>query len=70
MQVISLCQTGNEITPDILKNAELENISPPVMEGLEELLAVTNDRQSPTESEVHSNDSSPRWQAQAVYWFT
>lgn len=70
MQVISLCQTGNAITPDILKNAELENISPPVMEGLDELLAVTNDRQPPTESEAHSNDSSPRWQAQAVYWFT
>lgn len=68
MQVISLCQTGNAITPDILKNAELENISPPVMEGLDELLAITNDRQPPTENESHSNDSSPRWQAQA--WFT
>eukprot|EP01018_Ginkgo_biloba_P014240 Gb_12846 [translate_table: standard] len=70
MQIISLGQIGNAITPDILKNAEVENISPPVMEGLDELLEMTNGKQSPTLSELHSNGSSPRWQAQSFYWFT
>ncbi|CAK9215754.1 unnamed protein product [Sphagnum troendelagicum] len=40
MQVISMAQTGQEISSDMLKNADLENVSPPNMEGLEDLISV------------------------------
>ena len=39
MQIISLAQSENEITADILKNTDLENISPPAMEGLDEMIS-------------------------------
>jgi hypothetical protein len=40
LQVISMAQTGQEISSDMLKNADLENVSPPNMEGLEDLISV------------------------------
>ncbi|KAI5065316.1 hypothetical protein GOP47_0020011 [Adiantum capillus-veneris] len=38
MQVISLVQTGNSPSACLLRNEEAENISPPIMEGLDEML--------------------------------
>ena len=39
MQIISLAHSENEITANILKNTDLENISPPAMEGLDEMIS-------------------------------
>ncbi|KAL5209430.1 hypothetical protein ABZP36_005053 [Zizania latifolia] len=39
MQLVSLAQVGNEMTQDSLKREDLINLDPPVMEGLDELLA-------------------------------
>lgn len=42
MQLISLAQAGHELTQDIIKTAvDIENIKPPLMEGLEGLVAKT-----------------------------
>ncbi|KAJ3678429.1 hypothetical protein LUZ60_002232 [Juncus effusus] len=38
MQLISLGQSGNEINQDTLSNADLENLKPPTMDGLDKLL--------------------------------
>ncbi|KAL5988046.1 EH domain-containing protein 1 [Asimina triloba] len=38
-QLVALAQAGHEITQDILTTADLENLNPPVMEGLDELMA-------------------------------
>ncbi|KAL5224683.1 hypothetical protein ABZP36_011322 [Zizania latifolia] len=39
MQLVSLAQVGNEMTHNSLKREDLINLDPPVMEGLDELLA-------------------------------
>ncbi|CAD6338569.1 unnamed protein product [Miscanthus lutarioriparius] len=39
MQLVSLAQAGNEITQDSLKRDDLVSLNPPVMEGLDALLA-------------------------------
>ncbi|KAF7078233.1 hypothetical protein CFC21_082705 [Triticum aestivum] len=39
MQLVSLAQAGNEITQDSLKREDLSSFDPPVMKGLDELLA-------------------------------
>ncbi|XP_052141399.1 EH domain-containing protein 1-like [Oryza glaberrima] len=39
MQLVSLAQAGEEITQDSLKREDLSSLDPPVMEGLDELLA-------------------------------
>ncbi|KAG6695462.1 hypothetical protein I3842_09G098500 [Carya illinoinensis] len=42
MQLVSLAQAGHELTPDIIKTAEhIENIKPPLLEGLDGLVAKT-----------------------------
>ncbi|XP_024363827.1 EH domain-containing protein 1 [Physcomitrium patens] len=67
MQVISLAQLGKDINPDILKNSDLENISPPTMTGLEELILKGNQRTSPASNDsLHSNGSPPQRQTS---WF-
>ncbi|XP_052202090.1 EH domain-containing protein 1-like [Diospyros lotus] len=44
MQLISLAQEGHELTSDLLKRTvDMEPIKPPLMEGLNDLLAKTND---------------------------
>ncbi|WOL19101.1 EH domain-containing protein 1-like [Canna indica] len=40
MQLVALAQEGNEITQDLLDHADLENLKPPEMEGLDIRLAV------------------------------
>ncbi|KAI5084180.1 hypothetical protein GOP47_0000349 [Adiantum capillus-veneris] len=67
MQMISLAQTGNPIDSDMLKNSDLENISPPVMEGLDELLAK---RKSQPAAEVSINGTSPQLQSTTAQWFS
>ncbi|XP_058081351.1 EH domain-containing protein 1-like isoform X2 [Magnolia sinica] len=39
MQLIALAQAGHEITQDMLTTADLEHLEPPVMEGLDTLIA-------------------------------
>uniref|UniRef100_A0A7N0UHF4 Uncharacterized protein n=1 Tax=Kalanchoe fedtschenkoi TaxID=63787 RepID=A0A7N0UHF4_KALFE len=39
MQLISLIQEGNALTPDLLKSVNLEDVEPPVMEDLDALIA-------------------------------
>ncbi|WVZ77815.1 hypothetical protein U9M48_025636 [Paspalum notatum var. saurae] len=41
MQLVSLAQAGNEITQDSLKREDLSTLVPPVMEGVDELVAVS-----------------------------
>nr|XP_024357896.1 EH domain-containing protein 1-like isoform X2 [Physcomitrium patens] len=65
MQVISLLQSGNDIGPDILKNADLEKIGAPTMVGLKGLRGSKSSNGS-----IHSNGSSPQQQAsQTSQWF-
>lgn len=68
MQIISLAQSGNEITADILKNTDLENISPPAMEGLDEM--ISKGRRSPIKKGADSNGTSTRAQMESAQWFT
>ncbi|BBN08998.1 EH domain-containing protein 1 [Marchantia polymorpha subsp. ruderalis] len=67
MQVISLAQTGNPITADMLKETDTENISPPNMEGLDELIAAALKKsRSPTSGNVNVNGTTP---SQTAQWF-
>ncbi|KAL2630169.1 hypothetical protein R1flu_014855 [Riccia fluitans] len=67
MQVISLAQTGNPITPDMLKETDTENISPPNMDGLEDLIAAAQKKKrSPTGENVDVNGNAP---SQTSQWF-
>lgn len=68
MQIISLAQSGNEITADILKNTDLEMISPPAMEGLDEM--ISKGRRSPNKKGADSNGTSTRAQMDSAQWFT
>ncbi|KAH8970538.1 hypothetical protein BDL97_02G093000 [Sphagnum fallax] len=71
MQVISMAQTGQEISSDMLKNADLENVSPPNMEGLEDLISMARPQQTPSsDALVHTNGTSPQLQAQSAQWFS
>ncbi|ERM96933.1 hypothetical protein AMTRI_Chr10g3980 [Amborella trichopoda] len=67
MQLISLAQSGHEITPDVLASTDLENLNPPPMEGLDGLIA--RGKPSPTKSESDLN-GTPRQQTQSAQWFT
>eukprot|EP00252_Welwitschia_mirabilis_P018650 TRINITY_DN4149_c0_g1_i1.p1 TRINITY_DN4149_c0_g1~~TRINITY_DN4149_c0_g1_i1.p1 ORF type:complete len:544 (-),score=111.30 TRINITY_DN4149_c0_g1_i1:210-1841(-) len=67
MQIVSLAQTGNEITADILKNRDLENISPPTMEGLDEML--TKSKNSHLSKEPSQRDSSQQ-HTESASWFS
>ncbi|CAM8921448.1 unnamed protein product [Rhodiola kirilowii] len=44
MQLISLIQEGNALTPDLLKSVNLEDVDPPVMEGLDKLISENKDK--------------------------
>eukprot|EP00249_Psilotum_nudum_P008143 c21071_g1_i1 orf=198-1829(+) len=67
MQIISLAQTGNDISADMLKCSETENISPPMMEGLAEMIAKKGSSQKANDS---VNGNSPQLHAQSAQWFT
>ncbi|KAG0581898.1 hypothetical protein KC19_3G018200 [Ceratodon purpureus] len=72
MQVISLAQSGKDVSPDMLKDADLEDIAAPTMTGLEELMSKGQLRQSPSSNgSNHSNGSSPQRQlSQPSQWFS
>ncbi|KAG0621415.1 hypothetical protein M758_3G018000 [Ceratodon purpureus] len=72
MQVISLAQAGKDVSPDMLKDADLEDIAAPTMTGLEELMSKGQLRQSPSSNgSNHSNGSSPQRQlSQPSQWFS
>ncbi|KAJ7298040.1 hypothetical protein O6H91_Y020400 [Diphasiastrum complanatum] len=71
MQIISLAQTGHEVTGDMLKDKEIEDISTPNMEGLDDLLLRSSaERKARSRVDVHVNGTSPQLQAQTAQWFS
>ncbi|KAG2648624.1 hypothetical protein PVAP13_1NG020100 [Panicum virgatum] len=67
MQLVSLAQAGNEITQDSLKREDLSTLDPPVMEGVDELVA----RSKAVVNKVHPDDNGiSQVQAPSMYhWF-
>ncbi|CAL9155265.1 unnamed protein product [Musa hybrid cultivar] len=66
MQLVALAQEGHEITPDLLNHADLDNLKPPVMEGLDIRLAKSkrSEKKSDPCSDVPPQPQSPasaRW---------
>lgn len=72
MQVISLAQAGKDVSPDMLKDADLENTAAPTMTGLEELISKGQLRQSPSSNGSNHSDGSPPQQqlSQPSKWFS
>ncbi|XP_057474972.1 EH domain-containing protein 1-like isoform X1 [Actinidia eriantha] len=69
MQLVALAQGGHALTVDILNSeVELENLKPPVMDGLDELLA--KKKRTPKTSEPEVNGSSQSQQSPSAHWFT
>ncbi|KAK9938659.1 hypothetical protein M0R45_015383 [Rubus argutus] len=69
MQLVSLAQAGHEITHDILNsNVDLENLKPPVMDGLDALLA--KKKRSRKTNENEANGTSVVQQSPSVLWFS
>ncbi|GAV61224.1 Dynamin_N domain-containing protein/EF_hand_5 domain-containing protein [Cephalotus follicularis] len=58
MQLVSLAQMGHEITSETLKGkVEMESMKPPVMEGLDALVAVTKYKGLTTNGHLETNGS-------------
>jgi len=71
MQVISLAQSGKEIGADMLKNADLETLSAPTMEGLEELITQRRkSHSSPPQNGSLQTNGSPQKPTQTSQWFS
>nr|XP_011461076.1 PREDICTED: EH domain-containing protein 1 isoform X2 [Fragaria vesca subsp. vesca] len=68
MQLVSLAQAGNEITNDLLTRNDLENLKPPVMEGLDVLLAKKKRSNKTNENEVNGNPVVQ--QSPSALWFS
>ncbi|PSR96267.1 EH domain-containing protein [Actinidia chinensis var. chinensis] len=69
MQLVALAQGGHALTVDVLNSeVELENLKPPVMDGLDELLA--KKKRIPKTSEPEVNGSSQSQQSPSAHWFT
>ncbi|XP_057484745.1 EH domain-containing protein 1-like [Actinidia eriantha] len=69
MQLVSLGQGGHALTNDILNDeADLQNIKPPVMEGLDTLLAKKKRVSKMSDPEL--NDRSQLQQSPSDHWFT
>ncbi|XP_058070811.1 EH domain-containing protein 1-like [Magnolia sinica] len=66
MQLIALAQSGKEITPDVLAAAELENLGPPLLEGLDILIAKS--KPSPKKSDPDLDVT--QYQSPSFQWFT
>ncbi|KAF3783620.1 EH domain-containing protein 1 [Nymphaea thermarum] len=65
MQIISLAQRGQEISPDVIASGELDKLSPPSMEGLDAAL-IKKAKRSPKKNDP---DGTPQ-QSQSVQWFS
>ncbi|PON39388.1 Dynamin superfamily [Parasponia andersonii] len=58
MQLVSLVQAGHEITHDLLSSKiDLESLNPPVMEGLDELLAKKKHSQKTSEPDINGGST-------------
>ncbi|XP_057465868.1 EH domain-containing protein 1 isoform X1 [Actinidia eriantha] len=69
MQLVALGQGGHELTANVLNSeVELENLKPPVMDGLDELLA--KKKHAPKTSEPEWNGSLQSQQSPSAHWFT
>ncbi|XP_062077618.1 EH domain-containing protein 1 isoform X4 [Humulus lupulus] len=69
MQLVSLAQSGHEITHDLLSsNVDFESLNPPVMEGLVELLV--KKKTSQKISELDLNGSSIVQHSPSSQWFS
>ncbi|KAL5548470.1 hypothetical protein UlMin_003701 [Ulmus minor] len=69
MQLVSLAQAGHELSNDLLNsNVDLESLKPPVMEGLDELLA--KKKRSLKTNELDVNGSSVKEQSPSAQWFS
>ncbi|GFZ12540.1 EPS15 homology domain 1 [Actinidia rufa] len=67
MQLVALAQGGHALTVDVLNSeVELENIKPPVMDGLDELLAKKKRTPKTSETEVVLKSQ----QSPSAHWFT
>ncbi|GAB4826525.1 EH domain-containing protein 1 [Ancistrocladus abbreviatus] len=70
MQLVSLAQAGNELTPDLLNNAaNFEDIKLPVMQGLDALLAKKKVSINFSDTEVNGNLQVQSSQSTAS-WFS
>jgi len=67
MQLVSLAQAGNEITQDSLKRDDLGSLNPPVMEGLDALLAKSKHMVKRVDPEL---DGFPQEQSPSNKWFS
>ncbi|PPS18950.1 hypothetical protein GOBAR_AA01596 [Gossypium barbadense] len=69
MQLVSLVQDGNELSHDILKgDVDFENVKPPKMEGLDELIQKKKDPSN--SSKPDSDGNSPRQASITTQWFS
>ncbi|CAK9163900.1 unnamed protein product [Ilex paraguariensis] len=69
MQLVSLAQAGHPPTNDLLSaEVDFENLKPPVMEGLDVLLA--KKKQTAKTSDPELNGSSPVQTSPSAHWFT
>ncbi|KAG0448333.1 hypothetical protein HPP92_027896 [Vanilla planifolia] len=66
MQLVSIGQTGKEITPDVLNSIDMQNLKPPYMEGLDIILA--RHKPSPKKNDPDL-DVAPPSQVSSVQWF-
>ncbi|TYI03221.1 hypothetical protein ES332_A11G321500v1 [Gossypium tomentosum] len=69
MQLVSLVQDGNELSHDILMgDVDFENVKPPKMEGLDELIQKKKDPSN--SSKPDSDGNSPRQASITTQWFS
>lgn len=69
MQLVSLAQGGHPISNDVFNGeVDLESLNPPVMEGLDAILA--KKRRAPKTSDPEQNGSSQLQQSPSSSWFT
>ncbi|XP_021294280.1 EH domain-containing protein 2-like isoform X1 [Herrania umbratica] len=62
MQLVSLAQAGNELTSDVLKSSvDAENISLPIIEGLDGLAVKNKDSTTTGEPEMNGTTPTAKW---------
>ncbi|XP_077209892.1 EH domain-containing protein 1-like isoform X2 [Tasmannia lanceolata] len=67
MQLVALAQTGHEITKDAITTADLENLKPPLMDGLD--ILVTKSKHLLKGSDPDLNGTPPQ-ESLPSQWFT
>jgi hypothetical protein len=69
MQVISPAQSGKDVSPNMLKNADLESISAPTMAGLEELIEKRQQRTPSSSNGSFRSNGASLQKSQTSQWF-